>query len=248
MRPKDVHALWVVYVGLLLVLFPHTAWAFEQHEPGTSLGKVTAWAAAFAFECAIAVFTHRLARHVERTPRYRSGRVALRKLRHRVVNIYALALLWSTVISSVANWSHSVEFARELRVFSQYRIPPNVYSVVFGAALPLCSVMFAAVLSATNITESRPNEADDSAKEVQAELKKVRKQLAETERRANETEQQFGAVQSLFGDNGADRIRAARELWPGVSQKSLADVTDTSASYVSEVLRNDDDARADRAT
>lgn len=68
--------LWLVYLALLAVLLPHTAWAFSNFEPqragvlGIHWGSVTAWAAAFAFEAAIATLTHKLARHIEKTPRY----------------------------------------------------------------------------------------------------------------------------------------------------------------------------------
>jgi hypothetical protein len=66
--------LWVIYLALLAVLLPHTAWAFARFEPanpgwlGVPWGQVTAWAAAFAFEAAIAALTHRLAQRIEATP------------------------------------------------------------------------------------------------------------------------------------------------------------------------------------
>jgi hypothetical protein len=75
--------LWVIYLALLAVLLPHTAWAFSRFEPQTAgwlgipWGIVTAWAAAFAFEAAIAALTHRLARRIEHTPRYTAGHVLL---------------------------------------------------------------------------------------------------------------------------------------------------------------------------
>ncbi len=56
--------LWAIYLALLVVLLPHTAWAFGRSEsPATGClniqwGVVTAGAAAFAFEAAIAALTH----------------------------------------------------------------------------------------------------------------------------------------------------------------------------------------------
>jgi hypothetical protein len=56
--------LWAIYLSLLAVLLPHTAWAFARFEPpgngsfGIAWGAITAWAAAFAFEAAIAALTH----------------------------------------------------------------------------------------------------------------------------------------------------------------------------------------------
>jgi hypothetical protein len=73
--------LWAIYLSLLAVLLPHTAWAFARFEPpgngtlGIAWGAITAWAAAFAFEAAIAALTHKLAKHIESTPRYSAGRV-----------------------------------------------------------------------------------------------------------------------------------------------------------------------------
>jgi hypothetical protein len=100
--------LWAIYLALLIVLLPHTAWVFGRFESPTAgwlniqWGMVTAWAAAFAFEAAIAAPTHCVAslhtadrpvpsiaegsdreeqdkptKHIESTPRYTAGRVRL---------------------------------------------------------------------------------------------------------------------------------------------------------------------------
>jgi hypothetical protein len=56
--------LWAIYLALLVVLLPHTAWAFGRFESpavgwlNIRWGMVTAGAAAFAFEAAIAALTH----------------------------------------------------------------------------------------------------------------------------------------------------------------------------------------------
>jgi hypothetical protein len=67
--------LWIIYLALLAVLLPHTAWAFARFESpaagwlGVSWGAVAAWAAAFAFEAAIAALTHKLTWRIMATPR-----------------------------------------------------------------------------------------------------------------------------------------------------------------------------------
>jgi transposase InsO family protein len=64
--------LWAIYLSLLAVLLPHTAWAFARFEPpgngsfGIAWGAITACAAAFAFEAAIAALTHKLAKHMRK--------------------------------------------------------------------------------------------------------------------------------------------------------------------------------------
>ena len=66
--------LWAIYLALLAVLLPHTAWAFGHFESpvagwlGLQWGVLSAWAAAFAFEAAIAALTHKLAERIETTP------------------------------------------------------------------------------------------------------------------------------------------------------------------------------------
>jgi hypothetical protein len=68
--------IWTVYLALLVVLFPHTVWVFSRFETpavgwlNIQWGMVTAWAATFAFEAAIAALTHKLAEHIESTPCY----------------------------------------------------------------------------------------------------------------------------------------------------------------------------------
>ncbi|MDX1614563.1 MAG: hypothetical protein R3300_09650 [Candidatus Promineifilaceae bacterium] len=78
--------LWVIYLSLLAVLLPHTVSAFGHFESSASVwlgvrwGLVSAWAAAFAFEAAIATLTHKLARRIETTPHYTAGHAYWRKI------------------------------------------------------------------------------------------------------------------------------------------------------------------------
>jgi hypothetical protein len=120
--------LWAIYLALLGVLLPHTAWAFQQFEPEGM--EIVGWVAAFTFEAAIAAFTWKLKQRIERTPRYTAGKVWLRKAAYRYLNAYGIALFAALWLSSAANWSHAVEFGGTFKVFAKYSIPPGVFSVL----------------------------------------------------------------------------------------------------------------------
>lgn len=144
--------LWIIYLALLAALLPHTAWAFARFEStsagwlGISWGIVTAWAAAFAFEAAIAALTHKLAGHIATTPRYTAGRVWFRRISYQYLNAYASGLFVALGVSALANFAHTVEYGREFAIFGQYSIPPLLYSFTFGGILPLVSLLFARIL------------------------------------------------------------------------------------------------------
>jgi len=63
--------LWSIYLALLGVLLPHTAWAFSMFEP--ERWAWLGWVAAIAFEGAIAAFTWKLKQNIEQTGTF--GRV-----------------------------------------------------------------------------------------------------------------------------------------------------------------------------
>jgi len=184
--------LWAIYIALLAVLFPHTAWAFSQFEPEG--WDWVGWVAAFAFEAAIAAFTWRLKLLIETTPNYRTGRVWLRRLQYRYINFYGFGLLAALIISAVANWAHAVEFGQPFAVFAQYSVPPAVFSVAFGAILPIISLLFARVLAEAQDTEQ---EANPELAEAKQTVKELRKQLRETEEARTLAEQRFGAIGDL---------------------------------------------------
>jgi len=124
--------LRTIYLALLAVLLPHTAWAFgrfESPEKGwldVSWGMVAAWAAA------IAALAHKLAKHIETTLRFTAGRVWLRRRSHQYLNAYAAGLLVAVGVSVLANFGHAVEFGRDFAtpaqgrycVFGRYNVPP----------------------------------------------------------------------------------------------------------------------------
>jgi hypothetical protein len=142
----------IIYLALLAVLLAHTAWAFARFESpsagwlGISWGIVTAWAAAFAFEAAIAALTHKLAGHIGTKPLYTAGRVWLRRLSYQYLNAYTVGCFVALGVSALANFAHAVEYDREFAIFSQYSIPPLVYPFTFGGILPLVSLLFARIL------------------------------------------------------------------------------------------------------
>ncbi len=147
--------LWAIYLALLVVLLPHTAWAFDRFESPTvgwlniQWGMVTAWAAAFAFESAIAALTHRLAKHIESTLRYAAGRVWLRRISYQYLNAFSAGLLVAVGVSVLTNFGHAVEYGQEFAIFGRYNVPPLLYSLAFGGILPLVSLMFARILANT---------------------------------------------------------------------------------------------------
>lgn len=234
--------LWLVYIALLAVLLPHTAWAFEQFEPAG--GRPVAWAAAFAFEAAIAVLTHKLAKHIETTPKRLSARA---KFGYRYLNAYAVGLVTALGVSVLANLAHAVQFGRQMAIFGDSPVLAGVYSVAFGAVLPMVSLLFARVLS--NVVESE-QDADPELVRVRSEMADVRRQLRDSEQQrrlaeqhAAQAEQRFDAAGELFArlfsDEKRQRILAARASWPELPAASIAIIAAASASYVSEVLSAD---------
>jgi len=229
------HILWLVYLSLLAVLLPHTAWAFAQFEPSNStMGTVTSWAAAFAFESAIAALTHKLSKHIETVPNRQNK---IKRWSERYLNTYSLALLAALGVSSLANLAHAVEFGNEMRIFAEWGIPFGVYALAFGAVLPVVSYTFASVLS--NVTETE-QEQDEQLTTANAEVRSLRSQLREANNLRQATEKRFDAAgdmfAKLFSAEKRERIIAARDQWPQLPGASIAVIAGTSRSYVSEVL------------
>jgi len=228
-------ALWTIYLALLAVLLPHTAWAFSQFEPDQS--RWLGWIGAIAFEGAIAALTLRLKQRFESTPNFRAGRVNWKRFKFQYVNWYGLGLLVAVAVSSAANWAHAVEFGQPFDVFTSYSIDPLIYSVAFGGILPLCSFLFARILADVRITE---HEVDPELERANATIQELRRQVRETERRATLAEQRFQAIGDLAimltAEDKRQRILATHQRWPELPAASIAVVTDASRSYVSEVL------------
>jgi len=228
--------LWPIYIALLIVLLPHTAWAFRKFEPSTPLGNLTAWAAAIAFEFAIAALTDRMTKQIEKTPNYTTGRVWLRKAWFRYGNTYFAGLLVSLAVSSLANFAHAVEFAQSLTISSAHSVHPLLYSAAFGGILPVVSLLFAGVLSKQS---SKPTVGLDvqaakaAAQEAKRNLKKVQTQLDQANTRLVTANTLFG---NLTSDEKRVRIQFAHTRWPALPARSIAILADASPSYVSEIL------------
>lgn len=231
---------WCIYLMLLGVLLPHTAWAFSTFEPDGRQGQVVAWLAAIVFEAGLAVLTHKLSRRIEATRR----RKGWSKFIACYLSPYAFGLYLSISVSVLANLSHSIEFGREMAIFTKWGIPYGVYSIAFGGILPLASLLFAWVLSHDTEMEEEANPALEAANET---IKELRGQLRAAEQRANDAESRAQAGEAklassaqLFADDKRERILAIRQRWPGLPQSSIAIISGASTAYVSEIVRSND--------
>lgn len=243
--------LWLIYALLLLVLLPHTAWAFAKGEVqetgplGVYWGIVTAWMAALVFELVIGAMTHKLAVHISATPKYKNPGERFRK---RYFNVYSFGLFLAWLVSTYANLAHAVEFGQEIKFFAQWGWPVWTYSVAFGAILPTASLLFAWVLSSVieqDITEPEANPDLDKAKRDVADLKEqlrlTEARRAEAESRAQEAETRFQAAGDIFvmltQGPKRERVLIAAQRWPEMPRSAIALLTETSPSYVTEVLK-----------
>jgi len=204
MKRTDI-VLWAIFISLLLVLLPHTAWffsIFENPEPYNIFGVMVkvgygvAFFAAFAFEAAIAALVHKLSEHIrEAKPGSGSQPLWLRRLTKRYMNVYSLGLLLVVSVSAIANYAHALEFGGEIEAFARMGIPLEVYSVVAGGILPVCSLLFASVLSNVKDTEQELDpelvKAKDDNKTLRIQNKQLNERIADGERKAIETYQEF---------------------------------------------------------
>mgnify|MGYP006372612555 FL=1 len=229
---KTTYILWAVYISLLGVLLPHTAWAFKNWEPEDSNGFIS-YVAAFAFEAAIAVLTHKLSKRIEQTPK--SRKKWHEKFSYRYINGIAFGLVIATIVSALANLAHAVGFGKEIKIFTDWGIPMGVYSVVFGGILPLVSLTFANVLSNVVDDEDAPSpeviglnetirslrqqvrEAEGRVKATEELVKATEGIVKVAEERAKLSEDRFGAISDLvkylFGEDKRQRIITARKQW-----------------------------------
>lgn len=227
------YVLWVVYLALLAVLLPHTAWAFGSMEPESS--RITKWIAAIAFESAIAVLTHKLAKHIEATGKIKAP---WKKFSERYLNPFALGLAMATLVSALANLAHAVEFGQPLQIFSQWGIPQEVYSVAFGGILPFVSLIFARVLSNVVESEDGPNPEVEEAK---ARIREANRKAAEAEQRAKVAEQQVKALQDETEAKARDVEAQARALVADAERRvQLAEERFGAAGDLMRMLFSDD--------
>lgn len=235
MTPRTYKILWTAFIFLLLVLLPHTAWYFGHAEDQTAVmipflnlsivpGLITAWGAALAFESAIAIFTHLLAKHIEKTPNYTEWQ---KRAWRRYGNVYTVALFVSLLVSISANYRHALTFSQDVYI-----------AITTGAILPICSFLFARALANKTDSEPEPNEAEREVNgKIREQNKTIREQNTEIER-LNTQLTAANAYRTLFDEtlDAAERIRSAAQLFPNVSQNTIAQILNLSKSYVSTVF------------
>jgi signal transduction histidine kinase len=224
--PITTIILWAVFVSLLAVLLPHTAWAFRKFEPTGSetvslfpifgititSSDLISYIAAFAFESAIAVLVHKLSEHLgKKLPkeiRKDDKWYPVKAFVFRYVNPISFALIIVTAVSALANLAHAVEYGQTLAIFARLGVPSEVYTFAFGAILPLLSLTFANVLSNVTEDEAAPNPEVEEAKktiltlrqqirESEAKMKDAEARLKAAEDRARLAEERFGAMGDL---------------------------------------------------
>ncbi len=223
--------LWLIYLSLLAVVMPHCAWAFASFEPQTAIGTATAWCAAFAFEAAIAVLTHKLASHI------RSVSTGKRKFTRRYVNAYAGGLLVAAGVSTLANTAHAIEYSTPLLIFGSGSALPAIHSIAFGAILPFVSILFARVLS--GVVDEGMVDPDliaekETSKKLRSQLREIRSDLEKSQASVAA----FGDVAELFGATASGRVQAATQIWPGEAQVFYAAVAKCSPSTVSQAMKD----------
>jgi uncharacterized membrane protein len=190
--------LWAIFIFILLVLIPHTAWAFRQLEPGASTpvfrgtftwADLVSYIAAIAIEAAIAALVYKLSEHIKKTKQVKRTQKnqdgshtqtvdAGATWRKRYINVFSLALIVVTTVSALANLAHAVQFGQKLAIFTKWGVPEWIYSVALGGILPFVSLIFAWVLSEVSDDEAGVNPELEAAR---ATIRSLNQRLKETE-------------------------------------------------------------------
>jgi uncharacterized membrane-anchored protein YhcB (DUF1043 family) len=200
------YVFWLVFLGLLATMLPHTQWAFRQLEPATSAAIIAgwgmtwaefvSWAAAFSFEAGLAVFVHRLSRKIEATRKVYKGVGEGRTLdtwgtiAAKYINIFTAGVLFCAFVSGMANYFHALEFSVPLAAFSKVVFFKELYPLALGAALPVVSLIFASALSNVSEDEAEDDPANVELKNKNSELNKQNRELS----------QQFSKLQATFSE------------------------------------------------
>jgi hypothetical protein len=268
LKINNTHLFWAVYLAFLLVLLPQEAWTIGQGQDQASIqwnilgvtASPLAWFLAGAFAASIAIVTHRLNVHwMEMPNRYKTQEMSRKRFAYRWLNVYALALIASMAISSIANWMHVVQFTNNsLKLFDTYPWAVSVYQFIFGLALPGVSFVFARVLSTMQETEQQDDpafakakadlkEANSTIRSLEQSIRQSEQQysvrLAETEKQLYDSEQRYKAfgdlIRWVFGKDVPlkDRIRGLRMTFPNLSQNGIAQIIGCSVSTVNVELQ-----------
>lgn len=242
MKPKltSTFILWIIFLALLAVLLPHTAWWFSQFQDpravdvfGVSLypGKITAWFAATVFEGTIAAYTHKLAQHIEALPNYKDTR---KKITERYLNAYGTILLIAWLVSTIANYAYALEFATPVKLFTDTGLPVQIGAAISGGILPLCSLLFARALSNVQEAEPEPSQAEHELLTKNKDLNKTNRELNAENQRLNETLRKTNVLQTIFNTDAsaAERVALAHRTFPDASQTSLSQIMNLSKATV----------------
>lgn len=242
MKPKltSTFILWIIFLALLAVLLPHTAWWFSQFQDprpmdlfGWSIypGKITAWFAATVFEGTIAAYTHKLAQHIESLPNYKDAR---KKFTERYLNAYGTILLIAWLVSTIANYAYALEFATPVKLFTDTGLPVQVGAAISGGILPLCSLLFARALSNVQETDPEQTDAEREADKKLREANRVNRELNTENQRLNETIRKVNVLRTIFDADAsaAERVTLAHQTFPDASQTSLSQILNMSKATV----------------
>lgn len=233
---------WLIYLALLGVLLPHTAWAFNRFQEGTEQNiSWMAWSLAGVFELAVFAFTHMIKSRIEKSHRLRQKEVeqwlefAWRRFATAYLNIFGLGLLFTSGVSALANFAYAVEFARFFAIYTEYSFPPLLYELAFGGILPIVSFLFARILAESVNAEDDRDEALEAAKRAEREARRSEERLR---RELEDVRKRFAEFETLYAEQARERILAAKRLWPNIPNSGIAVIADTSAGYVSDVLNS----------
>lgn len=232
--------LWLIFISLLGVLLPHTAWWFSQFQDPRAVdvfgvmvypGKITAWFAALVFEGTIAAYTHKLAQHIENLPNYKDAR---KKFTERYLNAYGLILLIAWLVSTIANYAYALEFAEPVKLFTDTGLPVELGAAISGGILPLCSLLFARALSNVQETEPEQSQAEQELHAKNKELNKTNRELNAENQRLNEGLRRANVYQTIFDADAAaaERVTLAHQTFPDASQTALSQVLNLSKATV----------------
>lgn len=232
--------LWIIFLALLAVLLPHTAWWFSQFQDPKTItlfnisvrpGLLTAWFAALVFEGTIAAYTHKLAQHIESLPNYKDAR---KKFTERYLNAYGLILLIAWLVSTIANYAYALEFAEPVKLFTDTGLPVELGAGISGGILPLCSLLFARALSNVRETEPEQTQAEQELLAKNKDLNKTNRELNAENQRLNETIRKANVLRTIFDADAAaaERVALAHRTFPDASQTALSQVLNLSKATV----------------
>jgi hypothetical protein len=218
--------IWLVYVALLVVMLPHTQRAAARFEPENIIGAVSSFAFALVFELAYIVFMHGQVEHLKQNRRARANEAKSHHLWRKWGTAYSAALLVALIITFLANTWHTTS-----SVDSQ-----NVYDVsmafVFGAVLPVMSILFASILARVDTFEIKiESDLNQQIAKLNRELGKVNQQNDKLTQQIQELNQRESLPPQL-NPFASDLIQ-----YIGGGEMSQADIADRHGVSKSKVTR-----------